>query len=143
MSIFGLQTPRIIGTYDLQLDYCEILKDEPEWFVTEYQDPISGEKIFVTKGYHWIYEVKFYLFKHADPDGTLDKLFEMLYEEITLYKHWDNEQFQDEDDTTVPFKFTELIPIYVERAIYRDALILKFESTEFVDYSKCTGVIPV
>ena len=136
MAIFGTGRPKIITSADvsINLDYGKVLKDEPDFSLNiRHQNPISGDRVYVSRCYHWIYEIQLYLYKFAAPDVTYDLLNTALYDTVTLYRHRDSDPFKDESGTVCPFKFTELIPFYVETVEYRDALICKFESTKLID----------
>lgn len=137
--IFGQQSPKIVdgSSNHILLDYSVILKDEPEFRNLQQESPINGNRSFHHRGYHWIYEIRYHLFKEANPRTKFETLHALLGDtDLTLYRHRDTDPIQDSSGVDVAFFFAEIIPIYIETANYTDGLILKFKSLKFVDLTK-------
>ena len=138
MGIFGTDQPKIItsGGTTILLDAVVVLKDEPVFDRVRHQSVLSGDREYVCRGYHWIYQIKKHLYKHETVQDHFIALHGALYDEVTLYRHRDHDPIQDSSGTVVPFKFLELKPFYLETVNYHDAAILTFESTKFIDITK-------
>jgi hypothetical protein len=137
--IFGIQNPKIIdsGANTILLDNVVVLVDEPITYKLIHQSPLNGNRNVVHRGKRWTYEIRYHLFKQSTDHATIfETLYDLLGTEVTLYRHRDKNPFQDTTGTVVPFIFKEINPVYVETVNYRDALILKFISTKFVDLTK-------
>jgi hypothetical protein len=136
--IFGTQNPKIVDSddNDILLDHSVVLADEPEYDQVIHESDLDGTVYFAHKGKHWNYEIRYHIFKESDQATKFQALYDLLDEEVTLYRHRDKDPFKDSSGTIVPFVLTEIIPIYMETVSYRDALILKFTSTKYVDLSE-------
>jgi glutaredoxin-related protein len=138
MSIFGTDKPRFTASsVNIDLDYCEVIRSEPEYAGFLQKNDLTGAHGHVDRGYHWVYEVKYYIYKETDPAGKFNQLAAILGTEIDkLCPHRDQTELQDSSGTARTFFFVEMVPDYVERVNYRDVLNLKFVSSGFVDISK-------
>jgi hypothetical protein len=141
MAIFGTDKPRLTdNSVNIDLDYCEVIKSEPEFTGFLQRGEIDGTNYHVNNGYHWVYEIKYYIYKEADSAGKYNQLALLLGTEIDkVYPHRDHSEFQDSAGVAVPFFFIEMIPDVVGRVNYEDFLILKFISSGFVDISRSTS----
>jgi hypothetical protein len=141
MAIFGTDKPRLTdNSVNIDLDYCEAIRSEPEFTGFIQKNELTGTQGHVDRGYNWIYEIKYYIYKEADPTGKYNQLAALLGTEIDkVYPHRDHNEFQDSAGVAVPFFFVEMTPDVVGRVNYEDFLILKFVSSGFVDISKSTS----
>jgi hypothetical protein len=141
MAIFGTDKPRLTdNSVNIDLDYCEVIRSEPEFKGFIQKNELTGTQGHVDRGYHWVYEVKYYIYKEADPTGKYNQLAALLGTEIyKLYPHRDHREFVDWNANDVPFFFIEMTPSEVGRVNYEDFLILKFISSGFVDISRSTS----
>ena len=147
MAIWGTSAPKFI--YDngggseatVLLDYVVITKNAPSYSYIEHVAEIEGSKEFHKKGKHWAFELKMNLFKYASPVAKYDEI--VAYEGllVDLWQHRDGDAFQDSGSDNVLFILKEVIPFNLNQYEWKDGLILKFESTEFIDLSQ--GTTPV
>jgi len=143
MSIFGDNEPKIVTLSDvtINLDKTLIVKDEPDYRRIRQEDVVSSAGIIYnnTRGMHWLFWVTIHLFKYSTDHGDkFDALYDTLNKNVTLHRHRDKDSFKDSNGNVVPFYFAEIVPFYFDSPNYRDVLLLKFESTAFVDLQSTT-----
>ena len=132
--IFGEQEPKIItssGT-SIYFDHTIIVENKPVFNRIEHESKINGNRLFVNKGYHWVFKFKMNLFKYSDPLTKFEEIEGALFDNVTLYKHRDRDPFKDDNGDIVSFCFIELEPFYLDKLNFKDCLLLTFESTKFV-----------
>lgn len=142
MAIFGYQNPKIVydpsgANVTVDLPYSVIETNEPEYEYIMHQSEIDGSRKYVKRGKHWVTEIKYHLFKHEGE--AYQKYLEInQYEgsEIIFHLHKDNPPISDGSEAAVPFILKHVIPFYITQRTYKDGLLLRFESTKFVDISK-------
>jgi len=117
------------------LDYVAVLKDEPEIEQLIHKSEISGHREYVERGEHWLFRLRLHLFKYSDPRSKFEEIYHYKRAKVTLWRHRDGSQFLDSDGNDVLFMLEEVTPAYLERAEFRDVLILTFRSTDYVDFA--------
>ena len=135
MAVFGSDAPKIItsGAVEIEIDNVEVINDRPLVSVKEFIEQFSGIKERRFYGRHWLFEIQVNLFKEADPLATYNTLKGVLFDEVTLYRHRDGDQFKKPNGEDVPFFVSAVDPKYIEQNNYNDILIMRFESAEIVD----------
>jgi len=138
MAIFGTGSPKIItsASVEITLTCAKVLKDEPVFDNIIHENPVSGERVFLAKGYRWEVQLMAYIYKDADPKALYTSINTALYDEVTYYRHLDAEPVCDSGGSPVTFWLKKITPVYVETVTYKDALILDLVSLKYVDLSK-------
>jgi len=137
MGIFGTSVPKIKLAVSpstiYTLNYAKILKDEPDNEYLVHQSVINGHKEFILKGTHWSFEVGINLFKESNPGTAYSGYAALLGKKFYLYRHSSlNVAIQDSSGTDVPFMLYEKQESYYQTTDFKDYLILKFQSCDYV-----------
>ncbi len=148
MGIFGVAAPKFIydrggaGETTVLLDYAKIVNDEPEVRTIKHESELSGKKVFIPRGQHWNFDVVVNLYKYGDPLAAYLNFKSYQDVLVTLYRHRDGEPFKKPGGADCLFYITEVTAYAFEDIIYRDRLMLRFESSEFVDQAGSTAIVP-
>jgi hypothetical protein len=137
-SIFGTGSPKIKTSAgaDIALDNANYLIDRPVFDNIIHENPISGARVYLHKGYRWEIELLVHLYKFAVPATTFSTIYAALYDEVQFFRHNEAEPVCDSSGNVVSFWFKKITPFYLETVEYRDALKLEFVSLGYVDLSK-------
>lgn len=145
--IFGTAAPKFV--YDpegtpatVYLDYVVILKDEPEIDLIENKSVINGHREFDYQGKHWIYEIRVHLCKYSNPRSKYEEIKQYEGDEVVLYRHRDADPFRDGSSNDVLFVITKIQEAYFDTTDYKDILIIRFESKDYVDPSDGSVIVP-
>lgn len=146
MSLTGVLAPKFIGNIattrdEIDLFNSVILKDEADPDVYSVASVRTGKKVFTKAGKHWIFQVKVYLWKYANPEAKYLELKSYEGTQVLLYRHSDGSMFYDTYDNEGVFVMTSLVEDYIERNNFRDIVTLTFESAEFVREAQITEPI--
>lgn len=135
MSIFGESYPKIYdvdNTTDIDLKYSVIIKDEPENKIYGVKSVRTGQRVLTNAGRHWIYEIKYYLYKETDPKSFYETLKDLVGKTLYLYRRSDGNAIKTGASET-PFTLTEIREFYTDINNLYDCLMLTFRSLERVD----------
>lgn len=141
MSIFGEGTPKFI--YDLggaaedevTLEHSAILQDTPEAEILEHKSNINGHREFIKLGSHWVFSVRLFLFKYADPATKYTEIRQYDGCDVVLYRRDDGEPFLNSTGDKILFTITEVTEGYLQTTDYHDILTITFKSKDYVDLS--------
>lgn len=135
--IFGTQAPKFIydpagDNVEVLLDYIVVLKDEEERDKIIHESVFTGHRELIIKGYYWIYECRLHLFKYDNPQKAYEdfKLFEG--KTVRFFRHRDGDYLQDADSNEVQMFLQSVDEAYYQTTDYKDLLILKFKSAEYI-----------
>lgn len=148
MGIFGTAAPKFVfdnggsGEATILLDYARITKDEPDPRVIRHESIVDGHRVYVEKGKYWLFEVELNLFKYSDPLGKYNNIKAFEGEQVTLWRHRDGEQFKKAGGSDCLFRIMEVTAFAIENVQFRDRLLIKFESVDFVDEAGSTVIVP-
>ena len=135
MSVFGKNEPKIktSGDVEIEIDNVVVINDHPDVVVKTFIEQFSGHKEKRYYGRHWVYEIRVNLFKYADPATSYNTFKGVLFDEVTLWRHRDGDQFKKPDGDDAKFYVSNVDIKYLEQNNYNDYLIIKFESAEIVN----------
>ena len=144
--IFGISAPKFVYDPDgtpatVNLDYVVILKDEPEIDLIEHKSVINGHREFDYRGKHWIYEIRVHLCKYSNPRSKYEEIKQYEGAEVVLYRHSESEPFKDANDDEVLFLITKIQEAYFDTTDYKDTLIIRFESKDYIDLSDGSTIV--
>jgi hypothetical protein len=113
--IFGTLEPSIVLPDDtvINLDHSVVIKNEPDTKSFVNKNDLTGEDQAVKRGYHWLFDVRIYLYKYSNQVGTYQSLAAILETEVKFRPHRDHISFQDSLGNIVWFLFTEIVPEYI------------------------------
>ncbi|MDY0082852.1 MAG: hypothetical protein RBR74_06705 [Ignavibacteriaceae bacterium] len=139
--IFGVNAPQFI--YDptgvnetVLLDYIIPLRDEAEQEILIHQSIFTGHREFIQKGFHWIYECKLHLFKYDNPLLKYEELKQYEGLLVRFYRHRDGDYLKDSTGAEVEMFLESVDESYYQTTDYKDLLLLKFKSSNYVDLAK-------
>lgn len=142
MAIWGTSKPEIYdiaGAKAVDLDYSLIQANRPDYDRLEQKNPISRNAQYVCNGYWWTFEVLVHIYKWDDVTTGLAyskyiELANLLFQSVYIKPYSDHDYLQNASGD-VAFTMTELKVIELTTINYETALILKFESQDYVDAS--------
>lgn len=135
------------GTHSLNtemavmMNYIVILKDEPEIDLIEHKSVINGHREFDYQGKHWIYEIRMHLYKCSNPRSKYEEIKQYEGSEVVLFRHSEAEPFKDANDDDVLFLITKIQEAYFDTTDYKDILIIRFESKDYIDLSDGSTIV--
>ena len=124
------------------LDYVRITKDEPEVDELMHQSELTGHREFVDRGDHWVFEVVLNLYKYSDPRSKFEQIYHYRHKNVDLWRHRDGAALADADGNNVSCRIVEIRPFYLEQSTFRDQLLIRFVSRDYVDFSDGSNIIP-
>lgn len=148
MGIFGVSAPKFVfdrgggSETTVLLDFATIVRDEPEVETIRHQSRLDGKRVYIPKGKHWLFDVRLNLYKYGDPAAKYDDLKAYENELVTLWRHRDGEQFKKAGGADCLFQIVEVTAFALENVEYRDAVLIRFESSEFVHEAGSTVITP-
>jgi hypothetical protein len=135
--IFGTSAPQFIiaGPDTLNLNYVTIEKDEPQIDFIQQESVVNGHRNFVIKGKHWEFHVLQHLWKFASPITQYqDAKNNFEGHTGSLYRHKDAPPFTEQ------FILYSVEEYYLERSMYKDLILYKFRSIDYVDITDTLDV---
>lgn len=134
MSMFGTLFPKFIANPfttrdEILLNYAVVLKDEPDPRNYNVEAVRTGKRVFTNEGKHWIFQVKIYLWKYADPETKYLELKGFEGTEVELFRHSDGEPFYSTNGLVCPFNLISVNESYTDPHNKYDVLILTFLSS--------------
>lgn len=148
MGIFGQAAPKFVfdrnggSETTVLLDFAKIVRDEPEVEITKHQSRLNGQRIYLPKGKHWLFDVTLNLFKYSDPAGKYTNLKAFENQPVTLWRHRDGEQFKKAGGADCLFHIVEVTAYAVEDVQYLDRVLIRFESLDYVNEEGSTIITP-
>ena len=141
--IFGTGSPKFVydpeGTpVTVNLDYVVILTDKPEIDLVEHKSVINGHREFILQGKHWVYEIRLHLCKYADIRAKYEEINQYLGADVWLYRHREAAPFKDSAGDEVLFNIVSIDESYFDTPDYKDVLIIRFESKDYVNLTDGT-----
>jgi hypothetical protein len=136
-SVFGNSYPKIVYDYGgglsevtILLPYSVVTRSEPMTEIVEFVSDLDGTRETSDRGTHWIVEIRYLLFKEADPCTKYQALQYYKNKPLTLFMHQDGYPFISAADHGADAKFVllEIEPFSVTDVTYKDGLNLRFES---------------
>lgn len=144
--IFGISAPKFV--YDptgtpatVELDYVVVLNDKPEIDLVQHKSIIDGHREFTHRGKHWFYQIRVHLFKYVDPRSKYEEILQYQGSDVILYRHRDGDAIKDGAGNDVVFVITGVEEAYLNTPDYKDVLIVRFESKDYVDLSDGSAVV--
>jgi len=132
--IFGVQHPAFkVGSTQIDLNYAVVMKDEPVWNVRTQESEIDFQRSITVLNYYWIYKVKIFLYKYANPTAKLNELMPYLFSEVNLLRHIEHTAIENSNGQPAKFVIEKITPIYLKTSDYKDGLIILFKSEEEID----------
>lgn len=143
--IFGTQAPKFIydpagDNIEVLLDYIVVLKDEEERDKIIHESVFTGHRELIIKGYYWIYECRLHLFKYDNPQTVYENLKSFEGKTVRFFRHRDGDYLKDNAGAEVKMFLESVNESYYETTDYKDLLLLKFKSTEYVDLTQGLGI---
>ena len=132
MGIFGTVKPKYVqGGSTVLIDFAVLIKDNPDPDFVVHQSPLSGARVIVYRGYHWVYEVDVHLHLESDPTAKFNIYNGDLGLEMALHR--------DRNKGSLgTFVLVDVPPRYVTFSGFEDIVRLKFISKNFVDLATTT-----
>jgi len=138
-GIYGNTSPIIIvsGTTQVNLTNCVVQKDEPVWEYIEHSSIINGYRSIVRKGARWEIELIYYIYKAGtilQQYNLANTLQNLLWNDnwFYYYRHNNGDAYRDSNGWGVHFKLVEFKPFHLENSTYKDAVLLKIISLDYV-----------
>jgi|GEM_PF-3569820 len=119
--------------YTVNLNYAVVQQDEPDLQQLVHEAPLHGERVYVDRGEHWVFDVVLNLWKYSNVSSKFQEINFYRRKKVTLWRHSDGERMLDPDGNTADFIIEEVRPFYLNRNDYQDRLLLKFRSLQWVD----------
>jgi hypothetical protein len=144
MAIFGTQAPKYeIGGTTVNLDFSNILRDEPEINVAVHQSKLSGDRYIVNRFKHWNFDVMINLFKYSSPLNFYQLLKGHEGQLVDkLWRHRDGDFFKDAAGDPVKFYLAEVTAAALENILWRDLVLLRFQSVSNIAEDYAVAVPP-
>ncbi len=148
--IHGTSAPKFIfdptgaGTVVL-LDYIQILKDKPEPEEIIHQSIFTGHREFIILGHYYIYECRLHLYKYTTvvdgltPQEKYDEIKQFEGAVVRFFRHSDGDYLKDSTGAEVQMFLQSVDESYYKTPDYKDLLLLKFKSTEYIDLTQGLG----
>lgn len=148
MGIFGTAAPKFIfdngggSETTVLLDHAVIIKDEPEVDTLTIRSPLSGHKFNFWRGKYWYFDVNINLYKYSDPLSKYSNLKAFEGQNVSLWRHRDGEPFKKSGGADCLFLLKEVTAFAIEDVEYRDRVVLRFESIDYVNEAGSTVIVP-
>ena len=142
--LFGSSAPKFIyepsgANETILLDYVVIMKDEPEEDFIIHQSIFTGHREFILKGKYWVVEMKLHLYKQGNPLVYYNTIKNYEGTNIRFFRHRDGDYLKDSTGAEVEMFLQSVDESYYQTLDYKDLLLLKFKSTEYVDLTQGLG----
>jgi hypothetical protein len=135
-GIFGLLAPKFVSTGEspitVNLDYADIVKNEPVTDYVELPSEITGERAFIKRGTHYEVQFKINLYKYSNPASKYADIMTYHGSTVTLWLHRDGGAYQTGSSTDALFLLKEVEPFFYESKDYPDYLLLTFVSVNVI-----------
>ena len=127
----------------LEIENFTVTKDLPEERGFWHESVIDGHREWITKGQHWVIEMKSNLFKESNIGlrrTDFDNLFGYLYTDVYVTRFIENSagSVLIRDSSSVPVKFImeSFETSFLTQAKYEDMATIRLRSKDYVDMSK-------
>lgn len=128
---------------NLEIENFTVTKDTAEERGFWHESVLTGHREWITKGQHWVIEMKSNLFKESTLSTRrtdFNNLFGYLYESVyvTRYMVGSDSSVVIRDSSSVPVKFIieSFETSFLTQANYEDMVTIRLRSKEYVDMSK-------
>lgn len=145
--LFGNSAPKFIFDPDgenitVLLDYIVTLEDRPEEDYLIHESVFTKHRSFILKGKNWIYRCKLHLYKYTGvtPQVKYAELKQYEGSAVRFYRHRDGDYLKDSTGAEVQMFLQSVDESYYQTSDYKDLLLLKFISTEYVDLTQGIGI---
>ena len=140
-SVFGSNRVPVYfdGAGSVNIQFCTVVRDEPEYDINVLKDPLTGQKYTDVRGYRWIFEVRINLFKQTSPTPTV--ALNALYGQVGETNH-KIKRFNDDSYVQIPgggdaeFTLEEVRSAFLTQDRTKDICFARWVSNEYVDMSE-------
>lgn len=141
MAVLGTFNPKIVGDTTVEFDYSVLKRLDMNYETVKHENNIDGEHAMFTRGDDSIIRIQFleHIYKYGNPTTKFTAIEALFKNNVTFY--FDNDggvYFKDAAGDAVPFYFEQIEWVFLEEYTFRDALLLSFVSTGFVDMTETT-----
>lgn len=130
-------------TTSLEIENFTVTQDAPEERGFWHESVLNGHREWITKGQHWVIEMKSNLFKESTISTRrtdFDNLFGYLYTDVYVSRFIEDSlgAVLIRDSSSVPVKFImeSFETSFLTQADYEDVVTIRLRSKDYVDMSK-------